>query len=303
MRDIGSLVRAQPPPSPRRRLPPAGQLMPKWLRNLVLFAASGVIVVPVAYAVVLALTPTAEFGGSQVLPSRWDWGNFAAIWSAVPLAQGFVNTMIIAGGAAALAVVIASCAAYPLAHYRYRGRRAVLYGILSVQIIPSPMILLPLFVIYAGVQTALGVTIIGSYWLLIVTYLTFALPFATWLMYSYMRSIPRELEAAALVDGASYLGALFRVILPVAAPGMVVAFVFSLLVGWNDVLFANVLTNTGTRTLAVVLQTFAFDQNGSVLPLYPELMAAGIVSAIPVVVAYLVLQKYLIAGLAKGGVK
>lgn len=287
----------------RRPLPPAEQVMPKALRNVILLLASAAVLVPLAYAVVLALTPISQFGGSDLLPSHWDFENFVTMWSDAPLGRGFVNTMLVAGCAAALAVVVASCAAYPLAHYRSRGRRLVLYGMLSTQIIPSTMILLPLFVIYAWVQTTLGITMIGSYWLLILTYLTFALPFATWLMYSYMRSIPREIEAAALVDGASYTGALFRVILPLATPAMAVAFVFALLVGWNDVLFASVLTNTHTETVAIVLQTFSFAQDGAALPLYPQLMAAGIVSAIPVVLAYLVLQKYLVAGLARGSVK
>lgn len=287
----------------RRATRSAQQLLPAPVRVVILAVVSFAVLVPIAYVLVLSLTPDVEFAQGKLIPQHWDFGNYATIWHDVPLARGFMNSLIIAGLSAALAVVVASCAAYPLAHYRFRSRRQLLYGILALQVVPSTMVLLPFFAIFAALQTLLGVTIIGSYWLLVVTYLTFALPFATWLMYTYVRALPRELEEAALVDGASHLGALFRIMLPLAAPGMVVAFVFSALVGWNDVLFANVLTNEGTRTLAVDLQLFSFTQQGSTLPLYSELMAAGVLASIPVVLAYLALQRFLVSGLAKGAIQ
>jgi len=122
-------------------------------------------------------------------------------------------------------------------------------------------------------------------------------------MVSYLGSIPVDLEEAALVDGATKLQALWRVVVPLALPGIVVALVFSFLTGWNDVLFASVLTSPETRTVAVLLQTFNASQEGGSLPLYGQLMGAAVVSALPVVVLYMVFQRYLIGGLTAGGVK
>ena len=122
-------------------------------------------------------------------------------------------------------------------------------------------------------------------------------------MVSYLSSIPVELEEAALVDGATRFQALRKIVVPLALPGMVVALVFSFLVGWNDVLFASVLTSPDTRTLAVELQTFSAAQQGGSLPLYGQMMGASVVSALPVVILYMVFQRYLIGGLTAGGVK
>jgi len=119
------------------------------------------------------------------------------------------------------------------------------------------MLLLPLFVLFASIQAALHFRLVGTYEAVIITYLTFALPFATWLMVSYLGSIPVDLEEAALCDGTTRVQALWRVIVPLVLPGMVVALVFAFLTGWSDVLFASVLSSPATRTLAVQLQAFS----------------------------------------------
>jgi ABC-type glycerol-3-phosphate transport system permease component len=158
-------------------------------------------------------------------------------------------------------------------------------------------------VLFASIQAALHFRLVGTYEAMIITYLTFALPFATWLMVSYLGSIPVDLEEAALCDGATRVQALWRVIVPLALPGMVVALVFAFLTGWNDVLFASVLTSPETRTLAVQLQAFSSAQEGGALPLYGQLMGAAVVSALPVVILYMIFQRYLVGGLTAGGVK
>jgi trehalose/maltose transport system permease protein len=122
-------------------------------------------------------------------------------------------------------------------------------------------------------------------------------------MVSYLGSIPVDLEEAALVDGATRLQSLWQIIVPLALPGIVVALVFSFLTGWNDVLFASVLTSPETRTVAVQLQVFSSAQEGGELPLYGQLMGASVVSALPVVILYMIFQRYLIGGLTAGGVK
>jgi multiple sugar transport system permease protein len=165
------------------------------------------------------------------------------------------------------------------------------------------MLLLPLFVMFISIQSLLPIKLVGSYTGVIITYLTFSLPFATWMLITYLANIPLDIEEAAMIDGATRVQTLWRVIIPLALPGLVVSLVFSFLTGWNDVLFASVLTSPDTQTAAVQLQVFSAVQEGGALPLYGQLMSAAIVSSLPVVILYMVFQKYLIGGLTAGGVK
>jgi multiple sugar transport system permease protein len=148
-------------------------------------------------------------------------------------------------------------------------------------------------------ERALGIQLYGSYAGLIITYLTFALPFSIWMLVGYFDSIPRELEQAAMVDGTTALGALFRVLVPVSMPGIVAVAIFAFITAWGEVLFASVLTDDATRTLAVGLRNYAIQSN----VYWNQLMAAAIVVSIPVVAGFLALQRYLVQGIAAGGVK
>jgi ABC-type glycerol-3-phosphate transport system permease component len=226
--------------------------------------------------------------------------NYLRMWSQAPLASGLLHTFVTAGGSAVASVIVAALAAFPLARFRFRGRRPFLTVLLGVQTVPSTTLVLPLFAVLSWIQTTLSVHFIGSYWPVILIYMTFGVPLSTWLLLAYIRSIPENLEEAGLIDGLTRFGAFRKVVLPIARPAVVVALVFAFLVGWNDVLFASAFTNTSTQTLAVVVQRFANLQANVGLPLYGELMAAAVVSSVPVVVLYLVFQRYLTAGLAAG---
>jgi multiple sugar transport system permease protein len=261
------------------------------------------VLIPIAYTLLLSVTPDIQIGSGSLIPSAWAFGNYIQMWSTVSLARGLANSLIISGIASVIAVILAVGAAYIITRFTFRGRLAYLYSLIGLQTVPGVMLLLPLFVLFASIQAALHFRVVGTYPAVIITYLTFALPFATWLMVSYLGSIPMDLEEAALVDGSTRVQALWRVIVPLALPGMVVALVFSFLTGWNDVLFASVLTSQETRTLAVQLQAFSAAQEGGALPLYGQLMGAAVVSAVPVVILYMIFQRYLIGGLTAGGVK
>ncbi|HKH39398.1 MAG TPA: carbohydrate ABC transporter permease [Rubrobacter sp.] len=261
------------------------------------------ITLPIAFMLLLSVTPDPEIGTGSLIPSHWAFDNYARMWSTVNLGRGLANSLVICGISSTVAVVFAVGAAYVLSRFDFRGRFPYLYSLIALQSVPHVMLLLPLFVLFSSIQTALPFRLIGTYQGPVITYLTFALPLATWLMVSYLSSIPVELEEAALVDGATRFQALRKVVVPLALPGMVVALVFSFLVGWNDVLFASVLTSPDTRTLAVELQTFSAAQQGGSLPLYGQMMGASVVSALPVVILYMVFQRYLIGGLTAGGVK
>jgi multiple sugar transport system permease protein len=273
-------------------------MLPAWLSRTVLAVMALIVLVPVGYMLLLSVTPNARVALGDI--SLSGFRNYADMWSAAPLASGLVHTVIIAGASAAISVGCGLLAAYPLTRIRFFGRRGLLYALLGSQTVPQPTLLLPLFATFSFIQTSIGAHLIGSYPPIIFTYMTFGLPLSAWLLVAYLRTIPKELEEAGLVDGCSRAKALRRIVLPLALPAVVVAFVFAFLVGWNDLLFASVLTSNGTQTLAVVMQGFSNIQANAQVPLYGELMAAAVVSALPVVVLYLIFQRYLIRGLSAG---
>ncbi len=279
------------------------EILSRPLRIVVTIVLVIFVLVPIVYTLLLSVTPDSEIGSGDLIPTQWAFGNYIQMWTTVSLAQGIFNSLVISGIASAIAVILAVGAAYIITRFRFRLRLPYLYALIGLQTVPSVMLLLPLFVLFASIQAALHFRLVGTYQAVIITYLTFALPFATWLMVSYLGSIPLDLEEAALVDGATRLQALWRVIVPLALPGVVVALVFAFLTGWNDVLFASVLTAPETRTVAVQLQAFSAGQEGGSLPLYGQLMGASVVSALPVVILYMIFQRYLIGGLTAGAVK
>jgi multiple sugar transport system permease protein len=255
---------------------------------------------PLYTVVISSIKPLGDVRATfRWIPSRITLTPYTDIWSTIPLARYFLNSLIISLGATAVSLLVAILAAYAISRYRFLGRGAFSLTVLSTQMFPGILFLLPLFVIYVNLERVLGIQLYGSYAGLIVTYLTFALPFSIWMLVGYFNSIPRELEEAARVDGTTALGALFRVLVPVSMPGIVAVGIFAFMTAWGEVLFASVLTDDATRTLAVGLRNYATQSN----VYWNQLMAAAIVVSIPVVAGFLALQRYLIQGLAAGGVK
>lgn len=279
------------------------EILPLWVRWLLIVLLAIFVLVPVGYILLLSVTPDIEVNGEHLLPSHWAFENYVQMWSTINLAQGLFNSVLISLVASTIAVILAVGAAYVITRFHFRGRIAYLYSLIGLQAIPNIMLLLPLFVLFVSLQSFLQVKIVGTYTGVIITYLTFALPFATWLLVTYLANIPLDVEEAAMIDGATRLQTLWRIIVPLALPGLVVALVFSFLTGWNDVLFASVLTSPETQTVGVQLQAFSAAQEGGALPLYGQLMSAALMSGLPVVILYLVFQKYLIGGLTAGSVK
>jgi multiple sugar transport system permease protein len=233
------------------------------------------------------------------LPSAPTLEPFAQMWQTVPLGRYFVNSAVVALGATACSLVLAVLAAYAISRYRFRGRGGFLTMVLTTQMFPGILFLLPLFLIYVNIDKTLGTELFATRTGLVVTYLTFALPFSVWLLVGYFDSIPRELDEAALVDGTGPLGALVRVVLPAALPGVAAVAIYGFMTAWGEVLFASVLTSEHTRTLAVGLRGYATQSN----VYWNQVMAASLVVSVPVVLGFLLLQKTLVQGLTTGAVK
>lgn len=278
-------------------------MMPAWLRRTTVTVLCTFVLVPVVYVLMASVSPDLDVASGRMIPTALAWANYRHIWSTVDLRSALVNSVLTSGVVAAVSAGIGIVTAYCLVRFPFRGRRTVLRSMLGLQSVPSTLLLLPVFVVFSSAQNYLGIAVIGTRWGLILTYLTFSLPFSTWVLVTYLRQLPAELEEAALLDGCSRLGALRRVVLPLSVPGLVVAGVFAFLLGWNDVLFASVITRPWSRTAAVALQVFGSSQDGGALPLYGQLMASSVVCAVPVVALYLGFQRYLVGGLTTGGVK
>jgi multiple sugar transport system permease protein len=271
-----------------------------WTRAIVLTLLTVFAVVPIYVMVSSSLKPLSQVTSSFTwIPSPLTIRPYIDMWRTVPLARYFENSVIVCTSAAALSVLIATFAAYAVSRYTFRGKRVFTIVVLSTQMFPGILFLLPLFLIFVSIGNATGVALFGSRAGLVITYLTFSLPFSIWMLAGYFDSIPRGLDEAALVDGAGPLRALFRVIIPAAFPGIVTVAIYAFMTAWGEVLFASVMTNDTTRTLAVGLRDYSTQND----VYWNQIMAASLVVSIPVVVAFLALQRYLVSGLTAGAVK
>lgn len=279
------------------------RLMPRPLLATLTVLLCALVLTPIAYIFLASLNTDVGVASGEFWPSSFSLDSYTKIWDSVGLAKAIGNSLIVSGATAVVSALMAIGTAYVLVRFEFWGRLTVLRGLLGLQSVPGTLMLLPVFVLFSSAGTYLGVTVIGTLWGLFIAYLTFALPFSTWVMVTYLRGLPRELEEAARIDGASNLGILFRIIIPLSWPGIIVSAIFAFLLGWNDVLFASVFTRPDTHTAAVALQVFASAVEGGAIPVYSQMMAASLVCAVPVVVLYFMFQKYLVGGLTAGSVK
>ena len=270
----------------------------RWVVVVVLGAFT---VIPLYVMVTSSLKPLGDVQGDfHWLPTHLTIQPFIDIWSTVPLARYFANSLVVCTVATVFSVVIAIFAAYAISRYTFRGRTLFTGAVLSTQMFPGILFLLPLFLIFVNIDKQLGFTLLYQTRAgLILTYLTFSLPFSIWMLASYLDGIPRDLDEAARVDGTTALGALFRVVLPAARPGVVAVAVYSFMTSWGEILFAAQMTNEDSRTLSIGLQNYSTQIN----VYWNQVMAASLVVSVPIVIAFLLLQKYLVAGLTSGAVK
>ncbi len=303
-----STTATAPPAATRRRggrtaAGEAHRLLPRPLLVIVTVVLCAMVLLPMAYIVLASLNTDIGVAEGQFWPETFSLDSYSKIWTTADLATGIVNSLLVCAFVAAAAAMLGTITAYVLVRYTFFGRLTILRGLVGLQSVPGTLMLLPVFVLYSSAGNYLGMSVIGTRWGLAIAYLTFALPFSTWVMVTYLRGLPRELEEAGRIDGASTLAILFRIIMPLSLPAIVVSGIFAFLLGWNDVLFASVLTRPDTQTAAVALQVFGTSQEGGAMPVYSQVMAAALISAAPVVLLYMTFQRYLVGGLTAGGVK
>ncbi|HET8879994.1 MAG TPA: carbohydrate ABC transporter permease [Arthrobacter sp.] len=272
----------------------------KVFRLIVVALLTVFTVVPVYVMITSAMKPLSDVQGEFTWwPTAVTFAPFIDMWKTVPLASYFVNSVIVAGAATILSLIIAVFAAYAISRYRFLGRSVFSTTVLSTQMFPGVLFLLPLFLIFVNINTTLGIQLVGTRAGLVITYLTFSLPFSIWMLAGYFDGIPRDLDEAAKVDGCGPMKALLRVVLPAARPGLVAVAIYSFMTSWGEVLFASVMTTDANRTLAVGLQLYSTQTN----VYWNQIMAASLVVSVPVVVGFLLLQRNFVAGLTAGAVK
>lgn len=228
-------------------------------------------------------------------PERFSLANFRSLFSDQPFLRWLANGALVATATTVLGVFLASTAAYAFSRFRFPGRRAGLMSFLVSQMFPGTLMLIPLYIIVVQ-WLELGSTFTG----LVLVYCTIAIPFCVWMMKGYFDTIPKELEESALIDGASQATIFLRIVLPLAKPAVAVTALFSFMTGWNEFIIAATFMNREDMyTGPVGLRFFV----GGFSQQWGYFAAGSIIAAIPVVVLFLLLQKYLVSGLTAGAVK
>jgi multiple sugar transport system permease protein len=244
---------------------------------------------------------------ARYLPARWEWSNLVDVWGQVPLLAYLRATLVIAGVTTLIVLVVSLPTAWFTARHRFRGRNLFLYLILATQMFAPVALVVGLYREFTLVDTVLanlglGLRATYSYWAIILVYSAFNLAFAVWILSGYFRSIPREIEEAALIDGLGRLRVLLRVVLPLAKPGVVTALIFTFIQVWNEFVVALTLFNDSTRnrqTLTVGIQQFV----GLYETRYQYLFVASLIGVVPVLVLFAAIERYLMGGLTAGSVK
>lgn len=255
-----------------------------------------VSIFPFVYMLLTALRPRAEIFRfpPSLLPSTWAPENFVNVWTAVPLFHYLMNSVLIATAATIINIALAVPAGYALARLRFPGRRLFGQLLLISQMFSPVVLIIGLFRFMAGIG------LIDSPLSLVLTYAALSVSFSTWFLDGYFRSVPEEIEEAAMVDGCSRIGALVRVILPTSAPGLVAATVFAFIWAWNDFVIAlTFISSPDKRTLPLGIYSFL----GQYIVDWHFLMAAALIAVVPVVILFLLIERYLVTGLSAGAVK
>jgi multiple sugar transport system permease protein len=272
-----------------RRIPP--------LRTAVVAVAAYVIAVifllPYLEMVITALRPQRELLDRNYLPSHFAWSNFATLWS-TGLGGNIQTSLEIAGGATVLVLLVAIPAAYYSARRKFRGRGLFLVLVLVTQMFQPTALVVGIY------RQFNALNLINSVWSLILVNAGFNLAFAIWILNAYFSAIPKELEEAALVDGTTRFGAMLRVVVPIAWPGVVTALIFTFIAAWNEFIVALTLTTSNaTAPLTVALNGYI----GQYQVDWQHLLGGSVVATIPVIILFAFIEGKVVGGLTAGSVK
>ena len=214
--------------------------------------------------------------------------------------SNIINSFKVAIPTSLIAVILATLGSYAIARLRFRGKNAMLNGILIIYLFPGVLLIIPLFAMISRMGASLGIDVQDNLMILILTYLAQTLPVAVYMLTNYFRTIPDEIEQAGLIDGCSHLGVIWRITLPLAIPALISVGIFTFMIAWNEFLYALVfLNNPDNFTMPIKINAIFNDPS----PRPNVVMAASTVMTLPVVILFLAMERFLTEGLAAGGVK
>ncbi len=260
-----------------------------------------IVLVPYMWMVSNSFKTNLEIQGMEPswIPKTFTFENYKRMNELVPIWHYFKNSMIISTGTMILTLLLGTLAAYALSRFKFKGRTPYIMTLFSTQVLPGILFLIPYFVIFNWIFQTFGLKMTNTYYGLIITYTQFSLPFATLMIMNYLDSVPREIDEQAMIDGCSRPEALIRVIIPLAKPGIAAAGIYSFWMGWNEILFAQILTREDVRPLAVGLLDFRQLTKSQ----WGSMMAACIVTTIPVIILFSIMSKEIVSGLTSGATK
>lgn len=266
---------------------------------LIIIGAVFLVVVSLFPFVWMAISSIKTLGELYTIPPSW-WPtmptleNYRTVLFESNIPRYFLNSVIISVGSTALALILAIFASYGFARFEFRGKPWLQSFVLIGQLLPTAAIIVPLFI------TLRVLGLVNTYWGLILVYMIITLPLATWMLTSYFKAIPVELEEAAIIDGASRLGVLFRITLPLSTPGIVAVLVYAFVTTWNEFIFALAFaTDSSVKTLPIGLSEFSTEFNTD----WGAVMAASLVMTVPIALLFLSMQKLFVGGLTAGATK
>ncbi len=247
----------------------------------------------------MALSSIKTLPELYTVPPRWlpsvpTIGNYINVVFNSNIPRYFLNSVIISVGSTGLALILAIFASYGFARFDFRGKRLLQSLVLIGQLLPTAAIIVPLFI------TLRYLHLVNTYWGLILVYMIITLPLSVWMLTSYFKALPVELEEAATIDGASRLGILFRITLPLSTPGLVAVVVYAFVTTWNEFIFALCFaTDSSVKTLPIGLAEFSTEFNTD----WGGVMAASMVMTVPIAVLFLFFQNLFVGGLTAGATK
>ena len=254
------------------------------------------VIIPVLWMVSTSLKTEPE---TFSIPPKWipetiTFASYKAMWTEYPFAYYFRNSLIVTVGAVLIAVAISCLTGYGTTRFRFKGKNAFLGFVLMTQMFPSVMLLIPYYKVLNTYH--LNNTLIG----LSLVYISFTVPFCSWMMVGYYKTIPLDLDEAAIIDGCSRWQVFHKITIPMVMPGVASSAIYAFITCWNEYMFANLLmADEQMKTVSVGIAQL----NGYYKIMWNHLMASSVVASVPLVIAFIFLQKYFIAGLTAGAVK
>lgn len=253
-------------------------------------------VFPFYYAIVSSLKSGAQLFSVDYFPVYWQWDNYVSVFREQPFAHNILNSVLVSFSVVVLSLFFGVTAAFALGRVQFRGRTLLLLTILSVSMFPQVAVLSGMFELVRGL--GLYNSLLG----LVISYMIFTLPFTVWVLTTFMRDLPKELEEAAIMDGAKPWDIIFKVFMPLMWPALVTTGLLAFIVAWNEFLFALTFTLTNEQRTVPVAIALISGASQFELP-WGNIMAASVIVTLPLVVLVLIFQRRIVSGLTAGAVK